>query len=168
MSARAAPLPAAGLALAASLALWPALGVRNPEMLVTAGGLGVVLYLAGVLRLWPGALPWAMGLLAAEYILSLLLRPVVLDLAAPLYALAFFTTAELGWLVQEVRRGLGPWPARLLASAGLGLSGAALGWLSLLAPALPVAGGLGLTALGVLAASATLAALVWTRFRNPS
>src|SRR5207302_8284534 len=57
--ARAAPVPAAGLALAVSLALWPAAGEPSTELLLTVGGLGVALYLAAVLGLWPGVLPWA-------------------------------------------------------------------------------------------------------------
>jgi hypothetical protein len=153
--------PVAGFVLAASLALWPAAGDISPGLPLAIGGLALCLYVVGVLGLQPAALPWSLALLALEYVVSLPFRGIVLDPAAPLYALAFFVTSELGWLSLEVRRGLGPWPARLLSAAALALAGAALGWLSLLTPTLPVPSGLGLTAFGVLAASATLAALAW-------
>lgn len=162
--APAALVLAAALALAASLALWPALGPGGMRALGPLGWLGgaaVALYLAGLALPWPAALPWALGLLAVEYLVSLEVRRSPLDAAAPAYAAAFFLCAELGWLGLEARRGGRPWPGRARAVAGLALAGSALGALLLLAPAVPLSGGSLLTALGVAATIAVAACLAW-------
>lgn len=147
--------------LAVALATVPALIGQVQQVLLVAGGFAVVLYLAAVLGLWPGLLPWSLGLLALEYVGSLYSRAVPLDLAAPLYGAALFCCAELGWLSLERRQGQGMWPARALGAIAVGLGGTAVGWLALLAPVLPLSGGLHLTALGVVAAVAILATAAW-------
>ena len=149
------------VALAVALAAVPALSGQVQQVLLTVGGLAVVLYLAAVLGLWPGLLPWALGLLALEYVGSLYARDIALDVAAPLYGAALFCCAELGWLSLERRQGQGMWPARALGAIAVGLGGTAVGWLALLTPVLPLAGGLQLTAAGVLAAVAIAATAAW-------
>lgn len=160
-----AALPiAAGLALAGGLALWPELGPQGTGALGPLGALGgaaLALYLVGLALPWPGALPWALGLLALEYLVSLEVRRSPLDAAAPAYAAAFFLCAELGWLGLEARRGGRIWPGRARAIAGLALAGCALGALLLLASAVPLAGGSLVTALGVAATIAVAACLAW-------
>jgi hypothetical protein len=158
------PLLAIGplaLALAAGLALAPALGLRGPGPAGALGGVAVALYVAALAVPWPGALPWALGLLAVEYLVSLELRSASLDATAPAYAAALFLCAELGWLALEARRGDRPWTGRALGIGALALAGAALGALLLLAAAVPLAGGSPLTGLGVVAAVAVAASLAW-------
>ena len=163
-AATARPLAAVGpaaMALAAGLAVAPALGLRASGAVGTLGGVAVALYVAALAMPWPGVLPWALGLLAVEYLVSLELRQAPLDAAAPAYAAALFLCAELGWLGLEARRGGRPWPGRALAVGAVALAGAALGALLLLAPAVPLPGGAPLTGLGVLAAVAVAASLAW-------
>jgi hypothetical protein len=124
------------------------------------GGLALVLYLMAVGGLWPGALGGAVGLLAAEYLASVYLRGGHLDLTAPAYGACLFVWAELGWIAVEGHRGAGWWYTRWFAIAGLALAGSALGWGLLIVAALPVAGGLGITAMGVAAAVVGAAGLV--------
>lgn len=155
-------LGAAGVALAAVLALAPVAGA--PQWLGPLGALGgvaVALYLAGTALPWPAALPWALGLLAVEYLVSLEVRRAPLDPAAPAYAVAFFLCAELGWLALEARRGGRPWAGRVLAIAALAVAGAAIAALLLLLAAVPLRGGPPMTALGVAATIAVAACLAW-------
>jgi hypothetical protein len=152
-------LIAPGPALAAVLAVAPAAGQR--PWLGALGGAGVALYLAGLAMPWPGALPWALGILGVEYLVSLEVRAAPLDLAAPAYAAGFFLCAELGWLGLEARRGGRPWPGRAAAVAVVALAGGALGSLLLLVAAAPVTGGALLTGVGVMAAVAIGACLAW-------
>lgn len=149
------------MALAAGLAVAPALAVRATGAIGALGGVAVALYVAALAMPWPGLLPWALGLLALEYLVSLELRPAPLDAAAPAYAAALFLCAELGWLGLEARRGGRPSPGRALAVGALGLAGAGLGALLLLAAAVPLAGGGALTGVGVLATVAVAASLAW-------
>jgi len=161
-SALRALVPALGLGLAAALALAPAAGQRAWLGPIGAvGGVGVALYLAGLAMPWPGALPWALGLLGVEYLVSLEVRAAPLDASAPAYAVAFLLCAETGWLGLEVRRGGRPWFGRVAAIAGLALAGGALGALLLLVAATPLPGGAALTGLGVAAAVAIAACLAW-------
>jgi hypothetical protein len=150
---------AAAVGLATALALVPVVGAVPP--LGALAAVAVALYVAGLALPWPGALPWALGLLAVEYLVSLELRRAPLDLAAPAYAGAFFLCAELGWLGLEARRGRLPWARRAAAIAGLALGGSALAALLLLLAAEPFAGGPPMTALGVAATIAVAACLAW-------
>jgi Na+/H+ antiporter NhaD/arsenite permease-like protein len=159
---RRARLGVAAVALAALLAVYPALDQRVPVaplawLAVPAG----VLYLAAVLRVWPDGMPLAVALLAVEYVAAVYLRGGGLDLLAPAYAVALFVCAELGWLTLESGAGHDPWAARGIAVALLACVGFLAG-LGLLAVALlPFAAGPPLTAAGVLAAVAAAAALAW-------
>lgn len=152
----------AGALLAISLALLPLQGGPGAAVALAAlGSLGVVFYVAALLLPWPGALPWAMGLLAVEYLVSLELRGPRLDPTAPAYAAAWFLNAELGWLGLEARRGGRPSPTRVLAVGVVALAGAAMGVVLILVATLPLAGSLLWTGLGVLAAVAAVACLAW-------
>jgi len=152
----------AGLPVAVALAVVPlpgsGLALRPLGFL---GAVAVVAYGAAVALPWPAVLPWALGLLAVEYLAALALRQAPPASTAPVYAAAYFLCAELGWLGLEARQGLGPWVGRVLAVAALAAAGAALGSLLLAAAALPVSGGAPLTALGVAAAVAAAACLAW-------
>jgi hypothetical protein len=152
----------AALALAALLAVYPALDQRAPvaplaSLAIPAG----VLYLAAVLRIWPDGLPAAVALLALEYLAAVYLRGGGLDLLAPAYATGLFVCAELGWLALEAGAGHAPWLARGLAVAILACGGflAGLGLLAVALLSFPA--GWPLTAAGVLAAVAASAALAW-------
>jgi hypothetical protein len=152
----------AGPLLALGVALLPVRAGGGPApLLAVVGGLAVVLYLAALVLPWPGALPWAMGMLAVEYVVGLELRGQGLDPAAPAYAAAWFISAELGWLGLEARRGGRAWPGRLLLVGLVALAGSAVGVALLLVAALPLTGGAPLTGLGVLAALAAAACLAW-------
>jgi hypothetical protein len=166
-AAPSALLAAAGVALAVVLALAPAAGA--PQWLgplATLGGLAAALYAAGMAMPWPAALPWALGLLAVEYLAGLEIRRAPLDPAAPTYAVAFFLCAELGWLGLEARRGGRPWTRRVAAIAGLAVGGSVLAALLLLLAAVPLGGGPPMTALGVAATIAVAACLAWLGRRS--
>ena len=155
-------LAGAGVGLAAALALAPVAGASGRlGPLGVLGGLALALYVMGLAMPWPGALPWALGLLAVEYLVSLEVRRAPLDPAAPAYAVAFFLCAELGWLGLEARRGRRPWSRRVVAIAALALGGAVVAALLLPLAAVPLAGGPPMTALGVAATIAVAASLAW-------
>jgi hypothetical protein len=155
-------LAGAAVALAAALALAPVMGAADQlGPLGALAGVAVALYVAGLAMPWPAALPWALGLLAVEYLVSLEVRRAPLDPAAPAYAVAFFLCAELGWLGLEARRGGRPWTRRVLAIAALAVGGSLLATLLLLLATVPLGGGPPMTALGVAATIAVAASLAW-------
>lgn len=158
---RLAAVPA-GLPLAAALAVVPLPGSGLAlRPLAFLGAVAVAAYAVAVLLPWPAVLPWALGLLAVEYLAALPLGQAPPGPTTPLYAAVYFLCAELGWLGMEARRGLEPWLGRVLAIATLAAAGSALGSLLLAAAALPAPGGAPLTALGVAAAVAAAACLAW-------
>jgi hypothetical protein len=162
MTARGTRLAVAGFALALALAAYPLAGGGAGVLpLAMLGGVGLLLYAVALVGVWPGGLSGAIGLLAAEYLASLYLRGIRLDVVAPAYAAAQLVCAELGWLAAEERAGGLGWIARWFAIAGLALAAAALGWVVLIAATLPLAGGLAVTALGVVAALAAALGLAW-------
>jgi hypothetical protein len=155
---------ATGLAvlLAVLLGVFPAVEQRAamaPVVLLAIAA--VALYVAAILRLWPGGLPLALALLAVEYLLSLYLREVRLDLLAPVYAAGLFLCAELGWLTLEWSQEQGRWPARGLGVALIAVGGLGVGSLLLGVALLPLSEGWALTLTGVLALVATAAVLAW-------
>jgi len=159
---RRAWLGLAGVGLGALLAAYPALDQRAPPApLVALAAPALVLYVAALLRLWPGGLPLAVALLALEYLAAVYLRGGGLDLLAPVYAAGLFACAELGWLALEAAAGRPPWRGRGVALALLAGAGFIAG-LGLLAAALiPFPAGAPLTAAGAVAAVAAAAALGW-------
>jgi hypothetical protein len=155
-------LAAAAAALAVVLALAPVTGAAGwLGTLGALGGVAVALFVAGMAMPWPAALPWALGLLAVEYLASLEVRRAPVDVAAPAYAVALFLCAELGWLGLEARRGRRPWAGRVAAIAALAVGGSVLAALLLLLAAVPLRGGPPVTALGVAATIAVAACLAW-------
>ena len=151
----------AALPVAAVLALAPVLGRSLPPAVGAPGVLALILLAVALALPWAQALPWALGLLAVEYLVSLVLRGAGPDLGAPAYAAGYFLCAELAWLGLEARSGRGLWPARALAAGLLAAGGAALGTGLLLVDALPAPGGLLLTGAGVTAAVVLVACLAW-------
>ena len=159
---RRAGLPVAAAVLAALLAAYPLLDGRAPAAPVAALATPrILVYVAGVLRLWPGGLPLAVTLLAMEYVAAVSLRGGGPDLTAPAYAAGLFACAELGWLSLETGSGHPPWPARGLAIAALAGAGFVFGLALLVVATLPLQGGLLLTAVGLLSTVTASAALAW-------
>jgi len=150
-----------GAMLAAALAIYPAIALQAAPVLAGLGGLAFVLFITGQTLPVPGALAWALGLLAIEYLATLELRGASVDVAAPGYGAALFLCAELGWLGLEAKDGGRLWTGRAVAVVLLALLGGALGAVLLLLAAAPLAGGVVLTALGVAAAVAIAACLAW-------
>ncbi|HZD69144.1 MAG TPA: hypothetical protein VFA45_09590, partial [Actinomycetes bacterium] len=110
---------------------------------------------------WAALVPTAVGVLVAEYVVSLHHRGGPVDARAPLFAAGYLLLAELAhWSseahpqVRDERAVLG---RRLAVLAGLTLGTMALGGLILLAAGLPLAGSLARLTLGVTAATVTLA-----------
>lgn len=108
---------------------------------------------------WPRTAAWGSVLVAACYAVGLGLGTGS-DAWAPLVAAGVFLTWELGQLACELH---GPaeldtrWLRRRLGTVGgLGAAAAAVGWLALAPTAAGSAGGLALTAAGVLATVAAL------------
>jgi hypothetical protein len=148
--------------LAAALAWYPLVGAgREVALLAMLGATALLLAAVGVVGLWPGALSVAVGLLAAEYLVSLFLHGARLDVTAPAYGACLFVFAELGWLAIDGRGGGSRWPTRWFGVAGLALAAAGLGWALLILSALPMAGGLAVTTLGVVAALVLAVSLGW-------
>jgi len=114
----------------------------------------------GLSALWPQALAWALGLLAAEYLLSLYVRDVQLDLAAPIYGGLLLLLGELGHASLQARESA-TLRRRPAPTAIVLLGSAAAGYALILIAALPVAGSAALTALGALAAVAAVGLVAW-------
>jgi hypothetical protein len=152
---------AATVALAVACALAPLADTRVPRApLAWLGAIGVLLAAAAAWR-WPALIPSAVALLAAEYAVSLYHWGGPVDARAPLFAAAYLLLAELAhWsteahrLVRDERAVLGH---RVAVLTVLTLGAMALGALILLAAGLPLAGPVARLALGVVAATITLA-----------
>lgn len=165
MPPRRSPALLPALALAALLAVYPALSSsRWTVPLGLLGAVAVLLYLAALLAIWPAGMAPAVALLAIEYLLSVLLRGQRLDVVAPAYGAALFICAELGWLASE-GQGTGGWLPGGAAIAATALAAAALGWVVLETSAIPLAGTLLITAAGVAAAVAAAGGLGWLASR---
>jgi hypothetical protein len=152
---------AATVVVAAGLALAPLASTRVPPgPLALLGALGVLLALGAAWR-WAALVPGAVALLAAEYVVSLYQRPGPVDARAPLFAAGYLLLAELAHWSTEAHRLVHDEPPvlahRLAVLALLLLATIALGALTLLAAGLPLAGPTARLALGVTAATITLA-----------
>jgi hypothetical protein len=136
----------------------PRLGV----VLATVGAIGVaVLAAALVLRVAPLIAP-GLALVGAEYAVLFVVRGDTIDVRAPLYGAAFLVTAELAFDAVGLRAGraepvLAGRRAAMLVLVALGSVGAGL--VVLAAASVPVDGGVGLEAVGIVAAVALLVAL---------
>jgi hypothetical protein len=148
---------AAGLAAYAA-----ATADRGGLPLALIGVVGVVvLGVALSLRLAVLVAP-ALGLLGAEYAALFALRGDAVDSRAPLYGACFLAVAELAYGALELRAGT-PEPGltarRIVILAGLALASVIVGTIVLAAASAPLDGGVGLEAVGVVAAVALLVAL---------
>jgi hypothetical protein len=152
---------AATVAVAAGLALAPLLSTQVPrELLALLGALGVLLAVGAAWR-WQALVPGAVAVLAAEYAVSLYQRGGPVDARAPLFAAGYLLLAELAHWSTEAHSLVRDEPAvllhRLAVLALLVLATIALGALILLAAGLPIAGPVARLALGITAATITLA-----------
>jgi hypothetical protein len=138
---------------------------RMPLVAAAPGALALLLLGVALWRGWPTFVAWALALLATGYALALALGPerATLDAAAPVVAAALLVVAELAYWSLELRdpgRWEGPLLARRLGMLGvLALVSLALGSVVVVFTTVEIEGGIGLTALGVGAAVATLAIL---------
>jgi hypothetical protein len=155
--AAAALLGAGGLTVYAAVVV-PRLGV----VLATVGAIGVaVLAAALVLRVAPLIAP-GLALVGAEYAVLFVVRGDTIDVRAPLYGAAFLVTAELAFDAVGLRAGraepvLAGRRAAMLVLVALG--SVVAGLVVLAAASVPVDGGVGLEAVGIVAAVALLVAL---------
>jgi hypothetical protein len=152
----------AATAVAAGLAIAPLTTVEGTlrEALAWVAGLGLVLAAAAALRTGSLLGP-ALTVLLSEYTVVLVRRGDRIDAAAPLFGAGLLLYAELASWAREARpRVRDERPVlvtRVIVVAASTLAALALGVLTLLAAALPAGGGLARLAIGVVAATATLA-----------
>jgi hypothetical protein len=155
----------AATAVAAALALAPLAAVTGPvrQALAWLAAAGLLLAAAAALRLAALLAP-ALVVLLAEYTVVLVGRDDPVQVAAPLAGAGLLLYAELASWAREARprvrdeRPVLVARATLLAASTLAALG--LGVLVLLAAAVPAGGGLARLAVGVVAATATLALVV--------
>jgi hypothetical protein len=135
-------------------------GDRLPEVVAGVGAAGCALFVVGLVGRWPSLLALGLGGVGAAYAVFLSLRAGGVDANAPLFGAALFVAAELGFwsLEPRLRAGAAVLIRRVLMIALFALGSALVGSLTLVASA-GVSGGVGLEALGVLAA-VTLLALI--------
>jgi len=152
----------AATAVAAALAAAPLAAVSGPlrGALAWLAGLGLVLAAAAALR--TGALLGpALAVFLVEYTVVLTGRGDRVDAAAPLVGAGLLLYAELASWAREaqprVRDERGVLTTRAVVVAASTLAALGLGALVLLAAAVPAGGGLARLAVGVAAATATLA-----------
>ena len=124
------------------------------------GGGTVALLAAGLATRRPGPVAWSLTVLGAQYGVLLLLRGGALDTRAPLYGAGFLVLAELAY--EGLGRGVARAEPELVARRVLGLAALAIGSIALGAAllavsAVPLPGGVYLTAVGVVAVCLALA-----------
>jgi hypothetical protein len=152
----------AATAVAAGLALAPLAAVSGPlrQALAWLAALGLLLAATAALRLGSLLAP-ALVVLVAEYSLVLVGRGDRIHDAAPLVGAGLLLYAELASWAREAHPKVqdeGPvLQARAIVVAASTLAAIGLGVLVLLAAAVPAGGGLARLAVGVVAATATLA-----------
>jgi hypothetical protein len=130
-----------------------------PELAAGVGALGWTIAALGLLGRWPSLLPVGLAGVGAGYAVMLGLRTGSVDPRAPIVAALLFVAAELGFWSLEPSDARAEWIVllgRLLLVVGAGLGAALIGSLLLVAAA-GASGGVGLEAVGVLAAVLTLA-----------
>jgi hypothetical protein len=134
---------------------------RLPELVAAVGALGWVIAALGLLGRWPSLLPLGLAGVGAGYAVLLGLRTGSVDSRAPIVAAVLFVAAEFGfWSLEplEARAERIVLLRRVLLVATGGLGAALVGSLLLVA-ASEGSGGVGLEAVGVLAAVLTFALL---------
>jgi hypothetical protein len=139
---------------------------RVPEVVAGVGAAGVLVVAAAAAVRWPSLLPLGFAGVGASYAVFLSFRPGGVDPRAPLVAGGFFAAAELAYWAVERRLGVGEGPVlRRLVFVGAGALGTALVGGVFLVLVGDVTAGLGLEALGLLAAVAALAAVAFLAAR---
>ncbi len=156
-------LGGAAVAGAASLAAYAALAAARLGLLLALVGAAAAVVLATGLSLRAtGLATSALVLLGGEYAGFFAVRGGTVDPRAPLYGAGFLVVAELAFAALELRAGT-PEPGlverRAAVLLGLALATIAAGTAVIAAAALPLDGGVVLTAVGVLASVALLLAL---------
>jgi hypothetical protein len=158
------------LAGAAGLTAYAAVvATRLGGLLAVIGAGGVAVLVAALVLRVPALVTPALALVGAEYAGLFLVRGDTLDVRAPLYGAAFLVVAELAFAALELRAGT-PEPGlaarRTAVLVGAAAGGVLVGLVVLAAAATPLDGGLGLEAVGVVAAVVLVAALGRTAARS--
>jgi hypothetical protein len=123
-----------------------------------------VALLAGALVLRrPNLIAWSLAALGGEYAVWLTERGVSVDTRAPLYGAVLLLVAELAY--ESIDSSTVPvepelYARRALQLAGLALAAVVVGALVLAASAVPLGGGVALTAVGVAAATLAVVTIV--------
>ena len=134
-------------------------GDRLPEVIAGVGAGGCALFVAGLAGRWPSLLVLGLIGAAAAYAIFLSLRGGGVDANAPLFAAALLVSAELAFWSLEASLGTGRTVLRRALITGSFALGAVLVGSLILVASAGVSGGVGLEALGVLAA-VTVVALI--------
>ena len=148
----------AALACAASVAVYPAVSAgRLPWLAPALGAAAVALLAVSLVARSATGVAWSLALLGAEYATWLVLGTDAVNTRAPLVGAGIFLAAELAYDAIEppvAPPGLEIVLRRLVLLAGLALGAVGLGALVLGVTAVPLGGGVILTAVGVVAAVA--------------
>jgi hypothetical protein len=132
--------------------------------IVVAVAAVAVALLAGALVLRrPNLIAWSLAALGGEYAVWLTERGVSVDTRAPLYGAVLLLVAELAYeCIDSSTVPVEPelYARRALQLAGLALAAVVVGALVLAASAVPLGGGVALTAVGVAAATLAVVTIV--------
>ena len=160
----------AGSALAATLALaaYPAMSWPDVGALPLIGGAAVVVLVAALALGLMAVVPWAIALLAGEFVLALAVRHVQASLTAAIYGAALLVVAELNFLSIQLRMPgraePGFFKRHALTVAAVALSALGISVVAAVLSAAPLAGSLPLLASGVgavLVMIAIVVTIVW-------
>jgi hypothetical protein len=135
---------------------------RLGAVVAIVGGLAVSVLAAAVILRFPPLITAGLTLLGAEYAVLFVLRGDTIDVRAPLYGAALLVIAEIAFAAVELRAGRAE-PAlaarRAATLAFVAVGAVVAGLVVLAAAATPLDGGVGLEAIGVVAAVVLLVAL---------
>jgi hypothetical protein len=157
----------AAFAVCLALAIVP-VAAAPIDGVIAPGAAGVILFGAALALVQARLVPWALGLVAVEFMISLYVRDVRLDVIAALYGAGLLLAAELAdWSFElglPSRDDAGLKTRRALAIAALVVIAGGVGAVAAFAAQAPATGGLALAAAGVGAVVTLflgLAALAW-------
>jgi hypothetical protein len=154
----------AALAAAVALAAYPAMSWPDVGALPLIGGAAVVVLVAALASGLMAVVPWAIALLAGEFVLALVARHVQASLTAAIYGAALLVVAELTFLSIQLRMpgraepGFFKHHARTVAAVALSALGISV--VAAVLTAAPLAGSLPLLASGVGAVFVMIAIVV--------
>jgi hypothetical protein len=161
----------AALLLASGLGLWAALATDRQRWLPAVfAGAALILLATAIVSRRAAPIAWSVALLGGAYAVRLALDGGGVDTRAPLEAAGLLLVAELAY--DALERGLVRTPPELASQRVAVLTGLAAGAIVLGAgvlavAAIPLGGGVGLTALGVAAATILFAVLARLSRRGP-